>query len=116
MGAAQALLRATGHGGVGEPWLPLGAGVNTGTTFVGMVSSGQASEFTAFGDPINVAAHVASQAGTGEILVTEAAATAAGLEVDAFERRHLSLKGSQADVVVLPVRSDAVDVDGSASR
>ena len=114
--AARALLLATGHGEAGEPWLPLGAGVNTGISFVGMVSSGQASEFTAFGDPINVAAHVASQAGTGEVLVTEAAVTAAGLDVDGLEHRHLSLKGSQADVVVVPVSSEAVDAGDSASR
>jgi adenylate cyclase len=115
--AAQALLLATGYGGAGEPWLPLGAGVNTGTSFVGMVSSGQESEFTAFGDPINVAAHLAAQAGPGEILVTDAAATAASLDVGALERRHLSLKGHQADVVVVPVSPEAVvDGDGSARR
>lgn len=113
--AAQDLLRATGHGD-GEPWLPLGAGVNTGTTFVGMVSRGQASEFTALGDPINVAAHVVSQAAPGEILVTDQAASAAGLEVDALERRHLSLKGHQADVFVVPVPSEAIGADGSAKR
>jgi adenylate cyclase len=99
--AAQDLLRATGHGPGSEPWLPLGAGVNTGTTFVGMVSRGRESEFTALGDPINVAAHVMAQAGTGEVLVTEAAVTAAGLEPGGLERRHLSLKGTEADVVVM---------------
>jgi adenylate cyclase len=101
--AAQDLLRATGHGPGGEPWLPLGAGVNTGTTFVGMVSRGSESEFTALGDPINVAAHVMAQAGTGEVLVTDAAVTAAGFEPDGLERRHLSLKGTEADVVVMTV-------------
>ena len=114
--AAQALLLATGHGDDGEPWIPLGVGVNTGITFVGMVSSGQTSQFTAFGDPINVAAHVAAQAATGEILMTDATAVAAGLEVEALERRHLSLKGHQADVVVVPASSAAVGSDGSASR
>jgi adenylate cyclase len=114
--AAQALLRATGHGAGGEPWLPLGAGVNTGTTFVGMVSRGRDSEFTALGDPINIAAHVVTQAGPGEILATDAAASAAGLQVGALERRHLSLKGAQTDVVVVPVPSVAVDADGSARR
>ena len=84
-----------------KPWLPLGAGVNTGTTFVGMVSRGSESEFTALGDPINIAAHVMAQAGTGEVLVTDAAVTAAGLEPGGLERRHLSLKGTEADVVVM---------------
>ena len=113
--AAQELLLATGNGEGDRPWLPLGAGVNTGTTFVGMVSSGQKSEFTALGDPINVAAHLVGQAAAGEILVTDAAASAAGLRVGTLERRHLSLKGAQADVVVVPVASGALS-DGSASR
>ena len=62
---------------------------------------GSESEFTALGDPINVAAHVMAQAGTGEVLVTDAAVTAAGLELGGLERRHLSLKGTEADVVVM---------------
>jgi adenylate cyclase len=99
--AAEELLLATGHAEGDGPWLPLGAGVNTGTAFVGMVSRGQASEFTAFGDPINVAAHVAAQAAPGEILITDATAAAAG--IDGLERRHLSLKGREADALVLPV-------------
>jgi adenylate cyclase len=102
---AEQLLRATGHGDPEGPWVPLGAGVNSGTAFVGMVSRGDASEFTAFGDSINVAAHVAAQAGPGEILVTDAAAAAARLEIDGLERRHLSLKGHPTDAVVLPVAS-----------
>ena len=48
--------------------------------------------------------------------MTEAAATSAGLDGDGLEHRHLSLKGSQADVVVVPVSSEAVDAGGSASR
>jgi adenylate cyclase len=98
---AEALLHATGHADEEGPWLPVGAGVNTGTAFVGMVSRGSASEFTAFGDPINVAAHVAAQAAAGEILITIAAAAAAG--IDGLERRHLSLKGHDADALVLSV-------------
>jgi adenylate cyclase len=98
---AEELLLATGHANADGPWLPIGAGVNTGTAFVGMVSRGDASEFAAFGDPINVAAHVAAQAGPGEILITDATAEAAG--IDGLERRHLSLKGHETDALVLPV-------------
>ena len=103
--AARELLKAVGHGDADgdEPWLPLGVGVNTGTTFVGMVSRGSGSEFTAFGDVINVAAHLAAAAGPGEILATDATVTAAGLPTDGLERRDLSLKGHHVDAVVLPV-------------
>ena len=99
--AAEDLLRATGHGDEDGPWLPLGAGVNTGFAFVGVVSSGPATDFTAFGDAINLTAHVASQAGPGEILVTDVAASAAGIQADALEHRELSLKGHPMGAVVL---------------
>jgi adenylate cyclase len=98
--AAQDLMRAAGYG-EGDVWLPLGAGVHTGTAFVGMVRRGESSDFTAFGDTINVTAHLASQAAPGEILVTAQAAEAAGLNTDGVERRHLDLKGHPMDAVVL---------------
>jgi class 3 adenylate cyclase len=79
--------------------------VHTGVAFVGMVSRGSSSDFTAFGDPINIAAHVASKAAAGEILVTDAAAAAGDLPTDGLERRRLDLKGVAEDAVVLSVRS-----------
>jgi adenylate cyclase len=101
--AAEELLLATGHADPEGPWLPLGAGVHSGTAFVGMVSSGSSSQFTAFGDVINVAAHVAAQAAPGEVLVTDAAAVQAEMATEGLERRHLSLKGHAAEAFVLPV-------------
>jgi adenylate cyclase len=101
---ARALFEAVGYGSVEGPWLRLGAGVHTGPAFVGYVSRGEDSEFTALGDTINVAAHLAAQAGPGEILVTDA--VRASLDVDDLQRRHLSLKGHELDAFV--VRADAV--------
>jgi adenylate cyclase len=103
--AAEHLLIATGHGDEAGPWLPLGAGVHTGTAFVGVVSSGATTEFTALSDAINVAAHLAAQAGPGEILVTAAAATAAEIDTASLDRRDLSLKGHQVEAFVVPVPS-----------
>jgi adenylate cyclase len=99
--AAEELLRATGHGSAEGPWIPLGAGVHTGTAFVGIVGSGGSADFTALGDPVNLAAHLASQAAIGEILVTTEAATAAAIDDEGIERRHLSLKGHLVDALVL---------------
>jgi adenylate cyclase len=99
--AADELLRATGHGSADAPWVPLGAGVHTGTAFVGIVGSAGASDFTALGDPVNIAAHLASQAAIGEILVTTEAADAASLRSDGFERRSVVLKGHPMDAVVV---------------
>jgi adenylate cyclase len=101
--AAQDLLRATGHGDPQGPWAPLGAAVNTGTAFVGIVGSRGSSDFTALGDPMNLTAHLASQAAIGEVLVTEAAMRSAGRSLDGLEHRHLSLKGHPADAVVYRV-------------
>jgi adenylate cyclase len=102
---ARALLEAFSHGSSEGPSVPLGAGINTGLTFVGLVQRGDRHEFTALGDPINVAAHLASQAAVGEILVTAASAEAAGID---GERRSLSLKGHAVEAVVVPTAVDRV--------
>lgn len=82
-------------------WLPVGAGVNTGIAFVGAVGPDDAAEFTAMGDPVNVAARLASAAGAGELLVTSAAAESARLEVAGLEHRSLELKGKSGRTEVL---------------
>jgi adenylate cyclase len=100
--AARALLQRTGHRPGDDPWLPLGAAVHTGPAYVGTVfSRGEISDFTALGDTVNVTAHLCSQAGVGEILVTDSAASPAGLSVEQLEGRHLSLKGHPMTARVL---------------
>jgi adenylate cyclase len=99
--AARALFAAVGYGSPDGPWLTLGAGVHTGTSFVGYLSRGEASEFTAMGDTINVTAHLAAAAAPGEILVTDE--VGASLETSGLERRRLSLKGHEVDALVIAV-------------
>jgi adenylate cyclase len=101
--AARALLTETGHGSATGPWVPLGAGVHTAVTWFGAVGQGQRVELTAVGDPVNTTARLASLAAAGEILVTTAAAEAAGLD-PGLERRKLELKGKQAMTEVVSVR------------
>jgi adenylate cyclase len=101
--AGLALLRATDHE-TDAPWAPTGIGINTGEAFVGVVGTADHIEFTALGDVVNITARLASSAGRGEILVTDAAARAADLgPVESLERRHLDLRGKTeaTDVVVL---------------
>ena len=107
--AAEALLNATGHTDGEQPWVPLGAGVHTGVAFVGVVGAKGSSDFTALGDPVNIAAHLASQAAAGEILVTNATAEAAAMTDQGLERRHVSLKGHPVDALVLRVGAPARD-------
>ena len=108
--AAAELLRATGHQQAGGPWIPVGVGVHTGTAFVGMVGSDEGvTDFTALGDAVNMTARLAGLAAAGEVLVSEAAAAAAGRDLSSFEQRHLALKGHSqgVDVRVLRVASPA---------
>ena len=102
--AGTALLAATGHG-EGEPWVPVGVGVHTGTAFVGCVGSESHVDLTALGDAVNIAARLASAAGPGEVLVTIEAAAAAHLEAPRYERRDLALKGKSGPTPVLVLGS-----------
>ncbi len=58
---------------------------------------------TALGDTVNVTARLASAADAGEILVTGAAAAAAGLD-DTLERRELELRGREGHTEVVSLR------------
>jgi adenylate cyclase len=90
--AARELLRSTGAD-EGDAWIPVGAGVHTGTAYVGRVGEGDACDFTALGDPVNITARLASSASAGEILVSSAAADAAGFDTVDLESRTLEIRG-----------------------
>lgn len=99
--AAQEILRETGHLGPDGPWIPLGVGVHTGTAFVGSLGSEEGTtDITVLGDAANTAARLASMAGEGEILISEAAYSAAGQDLDRLEIRHLELKGKREPTTV----------------
>jgi adenylate cyclase len=92
--AGEEIMRATGHGDTNGPWIPVGVGVHTGLAFVGAVGGPEREpDITVLGDAVNAAARLASQAGIGEVLVSEAARGAARLSADGLEGRHLALKG-----------------------
>jgi adenylate cyclase len=95
--AAQGLLVQTGNDGP-EPWIPIGAGVHTGKSFVGAVGEGDARDFTALGDTVNTASRLTGLAGAGEILVSADAASAGGLETTGLERRTLAVRGKSEPV------------------
>ena len=105
-----ALLAATGHSGE-KPWVPVGIGLNTGVAYVGAVGTEDHVEFTALGDSVNVTARLATLAGAGEVLATEATMRAAGVDLGPLERRWLDLKGRSegTSVVVLRLGDDALE-------
>jgi len=91
----QALLRVTGHGEPDGPWVPVGVGIHTGIAWVGSIvgASGAGSDFTALGDNVNIAARLASKAGVGEVLISDATSNAAQINTEGLEKRELELKG-----------------------
>jgi len=84
----------SGHGGPGEPWAPVGVGINTGEAVFGYVGSSRGvMEITALGDAANVAARLASQAAAGEILLSDSTPQKSGVDSSNLEKRRLELKG-----------------------
>ena len=103
--AAQEILRETGYGSSDEPWISLGAGVHTGIAFVGSVGTEQGtSDITVLGDTPNTAARLSTSARRGEILISESAYKASGLEPNGLENRLLELKGKSEPVNVWVMR------------
>jgi PAS domain S-box-containing protein len=84
----------------GLPALEIGIGVNTGEVLLGNIGSDQRMEFTAIGDPVNVADRLQHMARQGEVLVGDETMR---LVCDAFaftDRGDLSIRGRQAPVRV----------------
>lgn len=105
--AGQKLLEVTGHGKGKAPWVPVGVGIHTGVAWVGSIQGarGEASDFTALGDNVNIAARLASNAGPGEVLVSEATADQAGTDWIGLDQRELSLKGKSQSIGVYVLRN-----------
>ena len=85
--------------------IPVGTAVHTGVAFVGATGLGTTvDDFTALGDAVNITARLASAAGAGEVIVSVAAAEAAGMATDQLERRTVEIRGrtEPIDVIALP--------------
>lgn len=94
--AAQKIRKA-----MAEQKIPVGIGVHTGTAYFGAMGSAEGLvNISAIGDEVNTAARIASKAAAGEILVSEMALKAAGIESSQLELRSLELKGISAPVIV----------------
>jgi len=109
VGAGLNLLRVTGYADTDGPWVPVGVGVHTGSAWVGSIigTSGAGADFTALGDNVNVAARLASNAESGEVLISDAAYAASGLDLGELEQRQLELKGKSEPTGVRVLRVTA---------
>ena len=99
--AAQELLSVTGHGDPNGPWVSVGVGIHTGTAYVGAVGAADGvTEIAVLGSAANTCARLASNAATGEILISEESIKSGNLEVSRLESRSLALKGIAQSVIV----------------
>ena len=64
-------------------------------------------DFTALGDNVNITARLASHAGAGEILISDAAYAAAGHDLGNLARRQLQIKGKDEPMGVWVWRTEA---------
>jgi adenylate cyclase len=99
--AGRDLLRAVSAEDVGGYRLPVGVGVHAGTAYFGTVQGAEGmTDLTALGDSVNTTSRLASLAGAGELLISEAIATLAGIDTTGLERRELELRGRSEPVAV----------------
>jgi adenylate cyclase len=84
--AGRAILARVERDGLTKKGLMVGAGVNTGQAFVGVVGGDEKVDFTALGDTVNIAARLGSLAGPNELLVSRMSWDQAGLGVPPAQR------------------------------
>lgn len=81
--------------------IPVGIGVHSGVAFFGAMGTAEGLiDISALGDEVNLAARLAAKAGAGEIILSEQALAAAGMDGSNLESRHLELKGISEPVSV----------------
>ena len=91
--------------------IPAGTAVHTGDAFVGATGpAGAVDDFTALGDAVNTTARLASAARAGEVLVSAAAAEAAGTPTGGLERRTLDIRGRTESIDVIVLRPADVEL------
>jgi adenylate cyclase len=85
--------------------IPAGTAVHTGEAFVGATRlDTTVDDFTALGDVVNITARLASAAVAGEVIVSVAAAEAAGLVTDHLQRRTVEIRGRAEPIEVIVLR------------
>ena len=93
-------MRAMGYGGEAEPWLPVGIGLHAGPAFVGKVGTDGVTDFTALGDTVNTAARLQSEAGPGEIVLSETVYQGVADRYPDLEQKTVAAKGKDETVTV----------------
>jgi len=98
--AAGDLMRIVGYSSYIGAWIPIGAAVHSGLTYVGNGGGAGVVDFTALGDTVNTAARLAQRAAAGEVLLSDAVYRMIGAAYSGLETRTLTLRGREAPVDV----------------
>jgi adenylate cyclase len=89
----------------GRPEIGVGIGINYGEVFAGNIGSHRRLEYTVIGDAVNVANRLCSEAGPGEILVSEALCQVVKDHAEYEYLPAMSLRGRTRSVQVYRVRA-----------
>ena len=111
--AGRRVIRTVEESDLPRQGVRVGAGVQSGTTFVGVLGSGEKLDFSALGDVVNTAARLGGMAGPGELLVSADAWRAAGLLDQGLESRQLPIAGraEELDIIALSGARLAANLD-----
>src|SRR3954454_4275151 len=88
----------------GRPEIGVGIGINYGEVFAGNIGSHRRLEYTVIGDAVNVASRLCSEAGPGEILVSEALCQVVKDQADYEYLPAMALRGRTRSVQVYRVK------------
>ncbi|HYF38535.1 MAG TPA: adenylate/guanylate cyclase domain-containing protein, partial [Gemmatimonadales bacterium] len=89
---------------MGRPEIGVGIGINYGDVFAGNIGSHRRLEYTVIGDAVNVASRLCSEAGPGEILVSEALCQVVKDHADYEYLPAMALRGRTRAVQVYRVK------------
>lgn len=92
----------------GRPEIGVGIGINYGEVFAGNIGSHRRLEYTVIGDAVNVANRLCSEAGPGEILVSEALCQVVKDRADYEYLPAMALRGRTRSVQVYRLKMEAV--------
>jgi len=96
---ARQALAALGFGTASGPWIDAGVGIHTGIAYVGSVTTTSGiTDISILGDTVNTAARLTSQAGSGEIIMSEETRSRAKLSTEGLDKRKLILKGKSGEL------------------
>jgi adenylate cyclase len=87
------------------PSFLLGIGISTGRVAAALLGSEERLEYSLVGDSVNVAQRLQQWAGPGEIIVSEATASALDDRLDTGLLEAGRVKGREAEVRALRIRS-----------